>query len=104
MPKLKIADIERCDDVDLAQMSREELEAWAREVWELARRLANQLGQDSTNSSRPPSSDDPYRRGAQAESGGGTDGEQEQPADQDKKAGSEASATANKICHLCWRR
>lgn len=92
MPKLKIADIERWDDVDLAQMSREELEAWARQVWELARRLANQLGQDSTNSSRPPSSDDPYRRGTQAGSGGGRGGEQEQPADQDKKAGSRASA------------
>ncbi len=94
MPKLKIADIESCDEVDLAQMSREELEAWARQVWELARRLANQLGQNSTNSSRPPSSDDPYRRGTQVGSGGGQDGEQEQPADQAKKAGSGASASS----------
>jgi hypothetical protein len=44
-------------------MSREEVEEWAWRRHELARELANRLGEDSKTSSRPPSSDDPYRRG-----------------------------------------
>ena len=43
-------------------MSRAELEAWGWRQHELARELANRLGADSRTSSRPPSSDDPYRR------------------------------------------
>jgi septal ring-binding cell division protein DamX len=52
---------------DLATMSREELEelAWRRR--EALRALANRLGEDSKTSSRPPSSDDPYRRGETGE-------------------------------------
>jgi transposase len=46
---------------ELAAMSREELEAWGWRQHELARELANRLGADSRTSSRPPSSDDPYR-------------------------------------------
>ena len=56
-PRLK--DIRR---TDLAAMSREEVEAWGWRQHELARELANRLGADSRTSSRPPSSDDPYRR------------------------------------------
>jgi hypothetical protein len=48
---------------DLAAMSREEVEEWGWRQRELARALANRLGEDSKTSSRPPSSDDPYRRG-----------------------------------------
>src|SRR5271154_7128091 len=44
-------------------MSREEVEEWGWRQHELARSLANRLGEDSSTSSRPPSSDDPYRRG-----------------------------------------
>jgi len=44
-------------------MSREELEEWAWRRHERARELANRLSEDSKTSSRPPSSDDPYRRG-----------------------------------------
>jgi transposase len=43
-------------------MSREELEDLAWRLRELARSLANRAGEDSSTSSRPPSSDDPYRR------------------------------------------
>jgi len=46
---------------ELAAMSREELETWGWRQHELARELANRLGADSRTSSRPPSSDDPYR-------------------------------------------
>jgi len=49
----------------LGELSRDELEEFAWQVVEYARALANQVKQDSTNSSRPPSSDDPYRRGAE---------------------------------------
>ena len=62
MAKLKIADIAAYDRADLAQLSREELEDWAWRSYEWGRGLTNQLAQNSTNSSRPPSSDDPYRR------------------------------------------
>jgi hypothetical protein len=44
-------------------MSHEELEDLAWRQGEALRLLANHLRQDSTTSSRPPSSDDPYRRG-----------------------------------------
>jgi len=60
---------------DLAVMSREELEELAWRLHELARLLANRAGEDSSTSSRPPSSDDPYRREARskpAEGGGET--------------------------------
>jgi hypothetical protein len=43
-------------------MSREELEELAWRLRELARSLANRASEDSSTSSRPPSSDDPYRR------------------------------------------
>ena len=55
----RLTDIQR---TDLAAMSREEVEAWGWRQHELARELANRLGADSRTSSRPPSSDDPYRR------------------------------------------
>ncbi len=48
---------------DLATMPREELEERAWRWHEMARELANRAGEDSSTSSRPPSSDDPYRRG-----------------------------------------
>jgi hypothetical protein len=48
---------------DLATISREELEELAWRQREALRALANRLGEDSKTSSRPPSSDDPYRRG-----------------------------------------
>jgi len=44
-------------------MPRKELEDLAWRLRELARTLANRAGEDSTTSSRPPSSDNPYRRG-----------------------------------------
>src|SRR5271156_1524797 len=62
---------------DLAALSRAELEALTWRLHGLARELANRLGEDSKTSSRPPSSDDPYKRGeterpASAEPDGGT--------------------------------
>jgi transposase len=92
MPKPKITDIENYDEVDVARMSREELEAWARQGWELARRLANQVGQDSRNSSRPPSSDDPWRRDKPESSAGG--GEPLGPG-QNEAAANKTSASGN---------
>jgi transposase len=68
-PELK--DIDR---TELAAMPREELEDLAWRLHELARALANRAGEDSRTSSRPPSSDDPYRRhgkGADRAEGGG---------------------------------
>jgi hypothetical protein len=48
---------------DLLAMPREEVVALAWRQREALRSLANRLGEDSKTSSRPPSSDDPYRRG-----------------------------------------
>jgi transposase len=58
------SDLNDIKRTDLAAMTREEVEEWGWRQHELARSLANRLGEDSTTSSRPPSSDDPYRRGA----------------------------------------
>src|SRR5271168_2741631 len=62
-------------------MSREELEELAWRWRELARSLANSAGEDSSTSSRPPSSDDPYRRG-----------ERGKPAAADRDGGAAPSA------------
>ena len=48
----------------LRDLTREELEELTWQLVELARSLADKAKQNSTNSSRPPSSDDPYRRRA----------------------------------------
>jgi transposase len=67
-PDLK--DIER---TDLAAMPRKELEDLAWRLRELVRAQANSAGEDSRTSSRPPSSDDPYRghgKGADRPDGG----------------------------------
>lgn len=72
---------------DLAHLSREELEERAWRWHELARELANRQGEDSSTSSRPPSTDDPYRRG-----------EKEKPAASGSDGGAEAAAApAEKI-------
>jgi hypothetical protein len=48
---------------ELSTMSRGELEELAWRQREALRLLANRLSEDSKTSSRPPSSDDPYKRG-----------------------------------------
>ena len=63
MPRRLAPDLNDVQRTDLATMSRQELEAWGWRQHELARELANRLGADSRTSSRPPSSDDPYRGG-----------------------------------------
>jgi transposase len=63
VPRRFDPDLNDMERTDLAAMSREELEELAWRLHELARSLANRAGEDSTTSSRPPSSDDPYRRG-----------------------------------------
>ncbi len=62
MPRLSIPELNQYDRADLSVLPRAELEDVAWRFRELARMLANRLGEDSTTSSRPPSSDDPYRR------------------------------------------
>jgi Family of unknown function (DUF6444) len=56
---------------ELSAMSHEQLEDLAWRQAEALRSLANRLREDSTTSSRPPSSDDPYRREARGEPKGG---------------------------------
>lgn len=51
------------DREKLKALSRDELEELAWHLVEVARSLASRVQENSTNSSRPPSSDDPYRRG-----------------------------------------
>jgi len=67
MPCPSLAELSDFKEPDLKAMPRAELEALTWQVIELARSLANRLREDSTNSSRPPSSDDPYRKNAPAE-------------------------------------
>ena len=62
IPGLK--DIKR---TDLSAMSLAELEELTWDLHELARSLTNRAGEDSRTSSRPPSSDNPYRRDSKSE-------------------------------------
>ena len=77
MPRRFDPDLKDIKRTDLAVMSREELEDLAWRLHELARLLANREGEDSSTSSRPPSSDNPYRREARSkpDTGEGGDGE-----------------------------
>ncbi len=75
---------------DLATMPREELEERAWRWHELAREFANRAGEDSSTSSRPPSSDDPYRRGDRAKPAAAT------PDDADDAKNSAAPEKADK--------
>jgi IS1 family transposase len=61
MGRLGVDDLLKYDASSVSRMSREELMALALQALDLARRLANQVDGDSSNSSRPPSSDSPYK-------------------------------------------
>ena len=62
MTKPKHVDIDTFAQADTGQMSREEIEAWARAGWELAQRLAEQLEQEPQADLRPPSRVDRRKR------------------------------------------
>ena len=62
MGKLTVAEIADVDVEAAERMSRPELIRFLVEAAEMVRRLANQAAADSSNSSRPPSSDAPWRR------------------------------------------
>lgn len=67
MPRQRIPGLKDIKRTDLSAMSRVELEELTWDLHELARALANHAGEDSTTSSRPPSSDNPYRRNTKSE-------------------------------------
>ncbi|MGO9740888.1 MAG: IS66 family transposase [Roseiarcus sp.] len=93
-------DLDDIERADLATMSREELEERAWRWREAYRALANRLGEDSKTSSRPPSSDDPYRRGgnANAASAGAEGGDEAKtpptPPEKASKSGEKKTAKA----------
>ena len=89
MPRLSIPELSQYERADLSVLPRKELEDLAWLFREVARTLANRLGEDSTTSSRPPSSDDPYRRGQR-------NGKPPASQDHDDGEGQEAGAPAGK--------
>jgi hypothetical protein len=91
MPRLNLQELTDCERADLAALSRKELEELAWRFHELARSLANRLGEDSTNSSRPPSSDDPYRRDQRGEQASSDPERNNGDGDKDGGAGAEAA-------------
>jgi IS1 family transposase len=93
-PTLTPDSLTELDPETLRDLSRETLEKLAAQLIELARYQANQLNQNSTNSSRPPSSDSPYDR--QAERGKGKvddDKKDDDGADDGGQAGSAAAGS-----------
>ena len=62
MAKLTLAEIAAVNADIVTRMSRTEVDRFALQAAAMVRHLANQLAADSTNSSRPPSSDPPWRR------------------------------------------
>jgi transposase len=69
VPRPRNPDLKDIKRTDLSAMSRADLEELTWRLHELARSLANRAGEDSTISSRPPSSDGPYRRDSKNEPG-----------------------------------
>ena len=67
MPRPRIPGLKDIKRADLSAMSRAELEELTWDLHELARSLTNRAGEDSRTSSRPPSSDNPYRRDSKSE-------------------------------------
>lgn len=82
MLHLRPEDLTEIDQDLLRDLNRETLETLAWQAVELARDLSNRLGQKSSNSSRPPSSDPPWRRSADRQKAKGSGGE-----DKDGSAG-----------------
>src|SRR3954463_14126888 len=83
MPRLRIPELTEFERADLSGLTRQELKDLAWRLHEPARPLAKRLSEDSTTSSRPPSSDDPYRRdqrGGPGPVGQGRDGGADQDA------------------------
>jgi hypothetical protein len=89
MPRLSIPELTQYERADLSVLPRKELEDLAWRFREIARTLANRLGEDSTTSSRPPSNDDPFRRGQR-------DGKPLAGQGQDDGEGQDATAPAAK--------
>jgi hypothetical protein len=71
--KLTVAEIAGVDVEAATRMSRPELIRFAVEAAEMVRRLANRAAADSSNSSRPPSSDAPWRRDHRGKPAAGED-------------------------------
>jgi transposase len=97
VPRRFDSDLNDIKRTDLAVMSREELEELAWRLHELARLLANRAGEDSSTSSRPPSSDDPYRGEARSKPAEGGDGEPEERKT-GKSAGKQPGAKGHWRC------
>lgn len=89
MARLSIPELSQYERADLSDLPRAELEDLAWRFRELARTLANRLCEDSTTSSRPPSSDDPYRRDQ-------TGGKAPAGEDHDDGAGQKVAASTGK--------
>lgn len=111
MPCPNLAELKDIKRSELAAMSRDELEAQAWQWRELARSLANRLGEDSSTSSRPPSSDNPYRKNTAGEAatagqGGNQDVDAAASADASKSGKKKPSKPAGKQPGMKghWRR
>jgi transposase len=90
VPRLSIPELTQYERADISVLPRKELEDLAWRFRELACTLANRLGEDSTTSSRPPSSDDPYRRDQR-------NGKPPTGQDHDNGEGQDGAAPAGKV-------
>ena len=86
-------DLKALTPADLATLSHEDLLATACELLALTRAQNARLSEDSRTSSRPPSSDDPYRREERRQKGEPGGSADETASTSDNKAG-EANGTA----------
>ena len=88
MPNRFADDLKALTPADLAVLSHEDLLATACELLALARAQGARLSEDSRTSSRPPSSDDPYRREERRQKGEpGGSADETAPASPDNNAG-----------------
>jgi IS1 family transposase len=93
-PTLSPDALTELDPETIRDLSRETLDKLAVQLVELALYQANQLNQNSTNSSRPPSSDSPYRR-SDAENSVEDEKKDDAPPDDPGSAGSAGSDAAS---------
>ena len=87
MPNRFADDLKALTPADLARLSHEDLLATACELLALTRAQNARLSEDSRTSSRPPSSDDPYRREERRQKGEPGGSADETAASPDNDAG-----------------
>jgi transposase len=95
MARLRKSDLEQMDETYFESLEPKRLVEVAKNLYELAVEQLEKLEQNSKNSSRPPSTDNPYQSSASSASPAETEAEAVLPTEEKVVAKKEESETAN---------